>query len=84
MGLLTGILTLPLAPVRGTIAIADQVLRQAEDEYYDPATIRSQLHQVARMREEGEVDDDEATALEDELIERLMIGNERAREDRHG
>jgi hypothetical protein len=84
MGLITGLLGLPLAPVRGTIAVAEQVLKQAEEQFYDPATIRSELEHVARLRESGELDDAEATAREDELIERLMIGNQRAREGRHG
>lgn len=84
MGLLTGILGLPLAPLRGTIAVADQVLKQAEEEYYDPARIRAELDEVARQREEGTLTDDEATAWEDELIERLMTGQQRAQEARHG
>jgi hypothetical protein len=84
MGLLTGLLSLPVAPLRGTIAVADQVLRQAEQEFYDPARIRAELAEVARRREDGTLTDDEATEWEDALIERLMIGNQRAREGRHG
>jgi hypothetical protein len=78
MGLLTGILTFPLAPLRGTAAVAEQVLRQAEEVYYDPTTIRRELEEVERLRAEGEIDDAEATAWEDQLIERLMIGQSRA------
>jgi Gas vesicle protein G len=78
MGLLTGILTLPLAPLRGTVAVAEQVLKQAEEIYYDPVAIREELERVDRMRAEGEIDEAEATAWEDELIERLMIGQERS------
>ncbi|MDF1602516.1 gas vesicle protein GvpG [Nocardioides sp. YIM 152315] len=77
MGLITGILTLPVAPLRGTIAVADQILRQAEEIYYDPAAIRSELEEVDRLRQEGSIDETTATAWEDELIERLMIGQER-------
>lgn len=84
MGLLTGLLGLPLAPLRGTIAVADQVLKQAEKEFYDPARIRAELDHVARLREEGALTDDEATAWEDTLVERLMTSNQRAREERHG
>jgi chorismate mutase len=72
MGLLTGLLGLPLAPVRGTIAVADQVLKQAEEEYYDPARIRQQLEEVDRQREAGAITEDEAIAWEDELVDRLM------------
>lgn len=78
MGLITGILTLPIAPLRGTIAVADQILRQAEEIYYDPAAIRSELEEVERLREEGSIDEAAATVWEDELIERLMIGQERS------
>ena len=84
MGLLTGILGLPLAPLRGTVAVADQVLKQAEEQYYDPARIRAELEEVARQRDDGTLTDEEATAWEDELVERLMIGQQRAREGRHG
>jgi chorismate mutase len=84
MGLLSGILKLPVAPLTGTIAVAEQVLRQAEKEFYDPARIRAQLEEVARLRDEGALSDEEAIAWEDELVERLMIGQQRAGEERHG
>ncbi|MGN6575788.1 MAG: gas vesicle protein GvpG [Nocardioides sp.] len=77
MGLISGILGLPLAPLRGTVWVAEQVRQQAEDEYYDPARIRAQLEDVDRARAAGELTDDEATALEDELVERLMVGRSR-------
>jgi hypothetical protein len=77
MGLITGILGLPLAPLRGTVWVAEQVRQQAEDEFYDPARIRAQLEDVDRARTAGELTEDEATALEDELVERLMVGRSR-------
>jgi len=82
MGLLTGLLTLPLAPLRGTVAVAEQVLQQAEEVYYDPATIRRELEEVERLRETGEIEEDEATAWEDHLIERLMVGRSRPTKER--
>jgi len=83
MGLLTGLLTLPLAPLRGTVAVADQVLKQAEEVYYDPATIRRELEEVERLRASGEIDEEEATAWEDQLIERLMVGRSRSGRNTH-
>lgn len=77
MGLITGLLGLPLAPLRGTIWVADQVLQQAEEEFYDPARIKAQLEDVDRARAAGELSDDEATALEDELVERLLVSRSR-------
>ena len=80
MGLLKGLLTLPLAPVRGTVAVAEQVQQAAESEYYDPERIRAQLEDVEQRHAAGELTDDEATAWEEELIERLMIGSRRPKE----
>jgi chorismate mutase len=80
MGLITGILGLPLAPLRGTVAAAEQIRRQAEEEFYDPARIRLQLEEVARQRASGELSDEEADAWEDELVGRLMVGRSRPRE----
>lgn len=79
MGLITGLLGLPLAPVRGTVAAAQQVLDHAEEQFYDPATIRAQLEAVEAQRAAGELTEEEATAWEDELIDRLVEGNNRPR-----
>ena len=81
MGLITGILGLPVAPLRGVIAAADQVRRQAEEEFYDPVAIRHQLEEVQRLREEGSLTEEEAIMWEDELIERLMVARDRPREE---
>lgn len=80
MGLISGLLGLPLAPLRGTVLVGEQVLKQAEDEYYDPSRVRAELEEVARQRDEGVLSDEEATEWEDALIERLMTGQRRARE----
>ena len=79
MGLITGLLGLPVAPLRGTVWVAEQILEQAEEEFYDPVTIRAQLEEVERRRQSGEMTEDEATSWEDELVERLMTGQRRAR-----
>lgn len=80
MGLITGLLGLPVAPLRGTVWVAEQVLQQAEEEFYDPARIKAQLEDVDRARAAGELSDEEATALEDELVERLLVSRSRPRE----
>ena len=72
MGLITGLLTLPLAPVRGTVWIGEQLLAQAEAEYYDEGTIRARLMEIEAAREAGEIGDEEAAAIEDELVARLI------------
>jgi hypothetical protein len=72
MGLISGLLTLPLAPVRGTAWIAERVQEQAETELYDEDTIREQLLELEQMRERGEVPEEDIAAAEDELIALLM------------
>ncbi|HEY3561150.1 MAG TPA: gas vesicle protein GvpG [Kribbella sp.] len=79
MGLMTGLLTLPLAPVRATVALAEQIRKQAEREYYDPARIRLQIEQIEALHESGELDADEAAVLEDELLARLLEATDRQR-----
>ncbi|MFP5253032.1 MAG: gas vesicle protein GvpG [Actinomycetes bacterium] len=78
MGLITGILGLPVAPLRGTIWVAEQILQAAEEEYYDPARIKEQLEAVERARAAGELTDDAATELEDALVDRLIESRGRA------
>ena len=77
MGLFTGLLGLPLAPLRGTVWVAEQVLQQAEEEYYDSARIKEQLDAVEQARAAGELSDDEATEIEDALVDRLIESRSR-------
>ena len=71
MGLITGLLTLPLAPVRGTVWIAERLLEEAERELNDPAAIERQLADAEAARERGELSDDELADIEDALLRRL-------------
>ncbi|MFS0696083.1 gas vesicle protein GvpG [Streptomyces nitrosporeus] len=71
MGLIAQLLTLPVAPVRGTAWVLDQVVLAAEREYYDPAPIREQLAALERRLLDGEIDEDEFDRYEDELLDRL-------------
>jgi hypothetical protein len=80
MGLLTGLLTLPLAPVRGTIWIAEQLALEAERELGDEQTVRRRLTEAERNFELGLLTADEYELVEDALLERL----EQLREERNG
>ena len=72
MGLITGLLTLPLAPVRGTVWIAEQILAEAERQMDDPAYIEQQLADAEASYERGEISEEEFELLEDELLRRLI------------
>jgi hypothetical protein len=77
MGLISGLLTLPLAPVRGTVWVAEQVLEQAERQFYDEGAIRAQLLDLEAAREAGAMSEEEADAAEDALVERMIEGRAR-------
>lgn len=74
MGLLTGLLTLPLAPVRGTIWVAERLLEEAERELNDPAALERQLLEAEAAVERGELSQEEFDVLEDELLRRMIGG----------
>jgi hypothetical protein len=71
MGFLTGLVTLPLAPVRGTDWIAERLLEEAERQLNDPAVIEQRLLDAEARHERGEITDDELEQIEDELLRRL-------------
>jgi hypothetical protein len=72
MGLISGLLTLPLAPVRGTVWIAERLEEQALEELNDESAIRAQLLELEELRAAGAVDVEQLVAAEDELVQRLM------------
>ena len=72
MGLITGLFTWPVAPVRGVSWIAEQVLEEAERQWADPAAVERGLAEVDEKRQSGELSEEEADALEEELVARLM------------
>jgi leucyl aminopeptidase (aminopeptidase T) len=80
MGLFTGLLTLPLAPVRGVAWVAEQVVAEAERQLYDERDIRRQLLQLELDHDDGKIDDAERQAQEEALLERLAISQARAAE----
>jgi hypothetical protein len=77
LGLISGILKLPLAPVLGTVWIGERILEQAEAEYYDEGAILAQLREIAELREAGEINEEEAAHAEDALVERVLEGQAR-------
>ena len=82
MGLFSALVTLPLAPVRGAAWVAEQVADEADRQMFDESRIRAQLLELEMDHEEGRIGDEERAALEDELLERLAVARQRAREER--
>ena len=73
MGLFTGLLTLPLAPVRGVVWIAEQVVEEIERELYDEDSIRRELLTLELEFDDGAIDEEERQVREEALLERLAM-----------
>jgi hypothetical protein len=76
VGLLTALVTLPLAPLRGTIWIAEQLAAQAERELEDGDTIRRLLVEAEIAFETGKLSEEEYEIVEDELLQRLELATD--------
>ena len=74
MGLFTGLLLLPLAPVRGTMWVAEILLEEAERQMNDPAFVEQQLAEAEAAYDRGELTEEEFADIEDELLGRLLSG----------
>jgi hypothetical protein len=72
VGLLTGLLTLPLAPVRGTIWIAERIAEEAERQLDEEPAVRRALDDLQTAYELGEMDEATFERREDELLRRLI------------
>ena len=73
MGLITGLLTLPLAPVRGVAWVAEQVAEEAARELDQETRLRRELGSLELEHELGELTDEEFEQREDELLEQLAL-----------
>ena len=73
MGLFTGLITLPLAPVRGVAWIAEQVMEEIDRELYDEDSIRREMLQLELDFDDGVIDEEERQAREEVLLERLAM-----------
>jgi hypothetical protein len=71
MGLIGGLVTLPLAPARGLFWVLDQVVAEADAELNDPRRIRAELAEAADALDRGELDEATYNELEEELLQRL-------------
>jgi len=74
VGLITGLLTLPLAPVRGVVWLAQIIQAEAENyDQLDEPSILAALEELELAREAGEFSEDEIEEAENALVERLMV-----------
>lgn len=71
MGLFKELLLLPVAPVRFTVWVAEQVTDEADRREAGPGGVAGRLQRLEEARERGELDEAEAERREGELIEEV-------------
>jgi hypothetical protein len=81
MGLFKEIALLPLAPVRGTVKVAEYLAEEADRQLYDEENIKRELIQLEIDSEEGRVGEAEREDKEVELFERLAVSRLRQAEE---
>src|SRR5947209_6060077 len=84
VGLFSALITLPVAPVRGVAWVAEQIAEEADRELYDQSRIRAELLQLELDHEDGVIGDEELAEREEDLIQRLAVAQQRAREESLG
>jgi hypothetical protein len=80
MGLITGILTLPLAPVRGIAWIAEVVAEEAERELAAAESPERALADLEAARATGEISEEEYAEREADILDRAIAARARERE----
>jgi hypothetical protein len=78
MGLFIGLLTLPLAPLRGVLWVAEQVADEVDRQLYDEGNIRREMLALELDYEDGKIEEEERKAQENALFERLAISQARS------
>jgi Gas vesicle protein G len=81
MGLFKELALLPVAPLRGTVAIADLLAQEADRRLYDEDGIKRELLQLELDADEGRIGEAERIAKEDELMDRLAVARRRRTEE---
>ncbi|MEA2274086.1 MAG: Gas vesicle protein [Solirubrobacteraceae bacterium] len=68
----TGLLLLPLAPVRGVGWVANVLAEEAEREVESRESPERALADLEAKRANGEISEEDAEALETQLVERML------------
>ena len=80
MGLFKELVLLPLAPVRGTAWIAEQLAEEVDRQLFDEDNIKREMVQLEIDDEEGRVSPEERERAEEDLLDRLAVAHRRRAE----
>ncbi|MBF6337016.1 gas vesicle protein GvpG [Nocardia abscessus] len=71
MGLLSTILTLPVAPVRGVIWLGELIQDQVDQQLHDPATMRRELEEIDAAAAAGQLSEEERKQAQQAVLDRM-------------
>lgn len=75
MGLLTSLLTLPLAPVKGVIWLGEVIQEQVEQQLHDPANVRRELEELEDAERAGKISKEEKDEAQQAVLNRMISPN---------
>ncbi|MDE1670363.1 gas vesicle protein GvpG [Nocardia gipuzkoensis] len=71
MGLLSTILALPVAPVRGVIWLGELIQDQVEQQLHDPATMRRELEEIDAAAAADQLSEEERKQAQQAVLDRM-------------
>jgi Gas vesicle protein G len=72
MDLISLTVGLPLAPIRGLLALARLLQDEADQELYSPARVRRELEEIEAAQSSAELSDEAAEAEAEQAVDRLV------------
>ena len=71
MGLVSAIVGLPLAPIRGVLALGELIRKRVDEEQRNPAAVRRELEAAEEARAAGEITSDEEAEAQQRALDRV-------------
>ncbi|MGV9745641.1 gas vesicle protein GvpG [Rhodococcus zopfii] len=72
MGLISSVLTLPIAPIRAVLWLGEVIQDQVEQQLHDPAVIRRELEEIDEAAAAGRLTEDEEAAAQQAVLNRMI------------
>ncbi|MER7454255.1 gas vesicle protein GvpG [Nocardia beijingensis] len=70
-GVVTSILSLPLAPVRGVIWLGELIQDQVDQKMHDPALMRRELEEIDAAAAAGQMSEEERRQAQQAVLDRM-------------
>jgi hypothetical protein len=67
------LLLLPVAPVRGTMWVAERIADEVDREQYSGGAAVKELDQIEEAQKRGELDEQEAAERQEEIVEEQIV-----------